>query len=276
MNKKIKISPLFFLLILIFALNDMISAFFVYLFVLILHEFAHSFVARKLGYSLNQFYFLPFGVGVAGDDFFFRKDEILIALAGPLMNFFLLVLTLAVWWVFPQTYLFSLDFAFANYVTCVYNLLPAFPLDGGRVLNAIFKQKYSTKSAHKFTQICSLIVSVLFCIVFVITCFKTMNLTIGLSAIIIFSSSFSNSSRYELNANKKAKFNSSANALSLNSVVVSNETPIYKLNALINPRKLNRFLVINENLQIVKTIYESELNDLFTKYSSVEKLKNIK
>jgi stage IV sporulation protein FB len=124
--------------------------------VVVLHELGHSLAAMRYGIPVEEIVLLPIG-GVARlkeipED---PKKEFVIAIAGPAVNFALaLVLTLAGFIIAP---LLNLPFAPSlqlnlnnlslltvfNYVFVsnlflgVFNLLPAFPMDGGRILRAL-------------------------------------------------------------------------------------------------------------------------------------------
>jgi Zn-dependent protease/predicted transcriptional regulator len=106
---------------------------------LILHELAHSLIARRYGLGIGGITLFLFG-GVAElvDEPKSAASEFWIAIAGPLMSFALAGLfSLAALAVgdgllgIILVYLGSI-----NLVLAVFNLLPAFPLDGGRVLRA--------------------------------------------------------------------------------------------------------------------------------------------
>ena len=111
---------------------------------LILHELSHSLVARSYGLKVGGITLFIFG-GVAEleEEPHDPKSEFLIAIAGPLMSLFLAALfygaaTLAA----PQTgsnYASAVFgyLALINLVLAVFNMIPAFPLDGGRVLRAL-------------------------------------------------------------------------------------------------------------------------------------------
>ena len=110
---------------------------------LLLHELAHSVVARHLGVPIKSITLFIFG-GMAelGAEPASAKDEFWIALAGPIMSlclaFSFLIFAHLAWFVTtaaaPGEVLSYL--ALINLVLALFNLVPAFPLDGGRVLRA--------------------------------------------------------------------------------------------------------------------------------------------
>lgn len=110
---------------------------------LILHELAHSVVARRYGVEIKGITLFIFG-GVAelGAEPETAVSEFWIAIAGPLMSFALSagfgLLAQAGWAVAPGMALNHVlsYLALINLVLAVFNLLPAFPLDGGRILRA--------------------------------------------------------------------------------------------------------------------------------------------
>lgn len=114
---------------------------------LVLHELSHSLVARKFNLNVGSITLFIFG-GVAEleRDPESAKSEFWIAVAGPIMSFMLGFLFLilarftapdggdnAVSAVFGYL-------GFINLVLAIFNLIPAFPLDGGRILRAILWQ----------------------------------------------------------------------------------------------------------------------------------------
>ncbi|MEM6294751.1 MAG: site-2 protease family protein [Myxococcota bacterium] len=104
----------------------------------LLHEFGHALTARRFGISTRRIVLWPMG-GVAqleGDPRTPRQ-ELLIALAGPAVNFALAAGLFAVSSLFGLAeYGLLQSLIFANVTLGVFNLLPAFPMDGGRVLRA--------------------------------------------------------------------------------------------------------------------------------------------
>lgn len=124
--------------------------------VVLLHEFGHGLAAQKFGVEVKRIVLLPLG-GIAQLGRIPEKpaQEFWIAIAGPAVNFVLaLVMLPFVPLVFPDLDASSLPNAFrlfgeldgraiflylfvSNIFLAVFNLIPAFPLDGGRVLRAL-------------------------------------------------------------------------------------------------------------------------------------------
>ena len=126
--------------------------FFVLLFgSVLLHEFGHILVARRFGVRTPTVTLLPIG-GVAQMERIPEqpRQELLVALAGPAVNLMIggaIALALGGLPPHPQMELanFSEAFwshlAFANLALGLFNLLPAFPMDGGRVLRALLSSR---------------------------------------------------------------------------------------------------------------------------------------
>ncbi|MGA3212384.1 MAG: site-2 protease family protein [Terriglobales bacterium] len=136
----------------------------------VLHEFGHALVATRSGLPARSIILLPIG-GVTLTEETARNEphssrEIRIALAGPMVNLLIAVLTAMMVLAFaPQNLLLPplinsghllRTLVWANLFLGVFNLLPAYPLDGGRVLRAIFLRRYdpvrATRSAVSFGQ----------------------------------------------------------------------------------------------------------------------------
>ncbi len=151
---KTKVGASFFALTFFMLITKNAYFFCCYAFAVLLHEFSHGKMANKLGYNTNEIKLSAFGAVLYGS---FEQtscgDEVKIALAGPICNLCLAVVTLACWWLYPECYVFTQPFYMANLCVFFVNLLPCYPLDGGRVLFALLNNKYGHKISKKVWQI---------------------------------------------------------------------------------------------------------------------------
>ncbi len=108
----------------------------------LLHELSHSLVARRLGLPVRSITLFVFG-GVSNleRESDTAKHEFWIAIVGPLTSLALAVLFLAVWATLGQRF-DAIEgptgwLALINSSLFVFNMMPGFPLDGGRVLRSV-------------------------------------------------------------------------------------------------------------------------------------------
>jgi Zn-dependent protease len=117
----------------------------------ILHELGHSLTARRYGVRVPRILLLPIG-GMAEFDRIPRKpsEELLITIAGPAVNFALVAVLLPLAWrglihhedipEFSSRNLIE-QLWLANLFMGIFNLLPVFPMDGGRIFRALLAMK---------------------------------------------------------------------------------------------------------------------------------------
>ena len=181
--KKFPIHPSFILLFLWFIIFKNFLSFVIFSLVVCSHELGHYFVARKLGYKLDSFYIAPYGVNLNYKEKIFGcKDEVLIALAGPLVNIFLSILCVALWWIFPALYHNFYEFVFESMMLALINLLPCYPLDGGRIFVGVLSNNMPRKKAIKIVYSLNYIFSFIIFLLFIITAFIDFNPTLCLCA----------------------------------------------------------------------------------------------
>jgi Zn-dependent protease/CBS domain-containing protein len=132
---------------------------------ILIHELAHSRVARSEGVEVREIVIHPFG-GLAR----FRRApdnpraEFRIAIAGPIASFLLSLVFLVLMSVLAEvkvlSVLCSLLFIL-NLLLAVFNLFPGYPLDGGRVLRAfLWNRGYELNDATVLTGRCGQVIAV--------------------------------------------------------------------------------------------------------------------
>jgi Zn-dependent protease/CBS domain-containing protein len=104
------------------------------------HELSHAVVARRFGLKVDGITLFIFGGATSIDsDSRTPREEALIAIAGPAMSILIGVLLIGLTLVVAQAQLAALLgwLGFINLLLGLFNLIPGFPMDGGRVLRAI-------------------------------------------------------------------------------------------------------------------------------------------
>jgi len=134
------------------AVNSLVFMVLLFLCVL-LHEFGHIFTARAFGVPTPYVTLLPIG-GVAQLERIPEEpgQEFLIAIAGPLVNVFITIVLVVIAGANLQTsaavgldnmHILLIDrLAAVNLFLALFNMIPAFPMDGGRVLRAVLASRF--------------------------------------------------------------------------------------------------------------------------------------
>jgi Zn-dependent protease/CBS domain-containing protein len=163
----------------------------------LLHEFGHSLVAQRLGIEIRSITLLPIG-GVSNLESLPEKpaDEVKITVAGPLVNvvlapiFFGVGLLLGAVPRVPADLFtgigsvgqFFFYLGYLNIVLAVFNLLPAFPMDGGRILRALLATRLGAVRATDITSA----VGQFFAVAFFLIGLIGGNILLALVAVFIF------------------------------------------------------------------------------------------
>jgi Zn-dependent protease len=160
------------------------TALFMSLFVcVLLHEYGHALAARRYGVKTQDIVLMPIG-GVARLEKMPDKpmQEFVVAIAGPMVNVVIAILLMLGIWLLtdpayielmanlvisaeegneiieetgiqiPQTLQFAINLAILNIVLVIFNMIPAFPMDGGRVFRALLSMKTGRPKATRIAS----------------------------------------------------------------------------------------------------------------------------
>ena len=158
---EIRVHYLFLLMMLVFGICGQVAEAAVIFTCVIFHELCHIAVAIWLGYRVTGLALLPFGgmaeiEGMNGSG----QGECMVVLAGPLGS--ALVAVLCGWGWAESTGIIGLIIE-TNMMLALWNLLPAYPLDGGRLVRIFFAASMTAKVAVRRTvRISQLVAAVLF------------------------------------------------------------------------------------------------------------------
>lgn len=272
---RLSFHPLFFPLGLYYAFTGRIFLFFIYTLSALVHEVGHSIVAGELGYKLNKIILMPFGAVVKGDIRGLNLlDQIKIAVAGPLINLFIVVLFVASWWVYPEGYPFTQAVVEANLSMAIVNFLPVYPLDGGRIIYSALGVKLGRERAFKITTASGVIFIALLLTGFAISVKKGLNLSLLFFALFLVFGLFGRERE-----NKYVKIYTSIKAdrlkkgLPVRRFAIEKSTTIKGLVRILQEGAINEVVVYDKDKKIA-TLSQEKINSIVEKgeyYSKIER-----
>ena len=271
---KFQINPTFFIILVWLIFVNGFSIALNYFFVILLHELGHYFMAKYRGYKLSKFSLSPYGVSLSYyGQTLEERDEIYIAFAGPFVNLISALLITALWWIFPITYFWTAGFVEISLVIALSNLLPAYPLDGGRIFVSMVSNLINRKNAIKITFFINFFLSFLCFLLFIVFCFINFNPTFLLFGVFLvlgildlnFISKYEKISIY----NKETKSFTKPRLY-----VLSNDVKIKDLLKKIQANRTTIFLFINQNEKVVM-LSDKKILEISLKYDISEKIEGI-
>lgn len=180
------ISPWFLVLLLLFSFSGMFVKVVGVFASVLWHESAHAMVARLLGYTVREVELLPFG-GVARIDRLGEADsqnDLFIALVGPISSFVMAAMIAIL-----SHYIQEWDWRFyfqTNLMLGWFNLIPALPLDGGRILRAWLSQLCGYRKATTATVYVGWFLSSCFVVLSVLQLYYRSDINLTLLAAAVF------------------------------------------------------------------------------------------
>ena len=107
-----------------------IEMFMIFYISILLHEIAHIVVALLLKVNVIELNLMPVGISAIYSDKISAKKEVIISMAGPIMSLILAIYS-------KDSFISSV-----NIIIMILNLIPIYPLDGGRIQKNYFIHKY--------------------------------------------------------------------------------------------------------------------------------------
>lgn len=142
---RITINLQIFLFIIIFMLTKQIEIYAYLMIFAFIHELGHLFTGLVLGLKPETLKIMPFGLSIIFKTF--RQEpkiylkKFLIAAAGPVVNIIIAIAGIILKW--------RTNIIYANSLITIFNLLPIYPLDGGRILKSILSFSYQQNECQE-------------------------------------------------------------------------------------------------------------------------------
>lgn len=173
----IKIHFYLFLFMAYMFMIEKLEIFLIFYFSVLIHEMAHIVIALILNVDVDELWLMPVGVCAIYKENIVPIKEVIISLAGPIMSLILAM--------------FSKDnfISNVNIIIMILNLIPIYPLDGGRLQKNFFVYKFGYGKGIKISQFVSdffIVILFVISIVFVVY-FKNFNMLFVTSYVLFLS-----------------------------------------------------------------------------------------
>ncbi|UQD52891.1 stage IV sporulation protein FB [Bacillus methanolicus] len=176
----IHIHPLLWFVIAIAVLTARFIELCLLLLIIFVHEMGHAAAASFFSWRIKKFSLLPFGGVMEVEEHGNRPliEEGAVILAGPFQHFWMMGLAFLFYKLsLLPDYWYGLFIQY-NFMILIFNFLPIWPLDGGKLLFLMFSLKRSFSEAHKITLLISICSIVLFTFITLLTAPVNLNVWI--------------------------------------------------------------------------------------------------
>lgn len=164
---QIKVDLKIFLFFIIFLITQKIKIYSIIMIFSLIHELGHLLCGIILGLKPEKMTILPYGLKInfkmkieeynkrIGDGSIISIKKIILALAGPITNIVCIIIA----YIIGRNNIISMEnyeyIIYSNLLIAVFNLLPIYPLDGGRIVKEITHIKLGGRKSYKVTYIIS-------------------------------------------------------------------------------------------------------------------------
>ena len=144
---QIKVNLKLFIFLIIFILTHQIEIYGMLMLFAFIHELGHLLAGVLLKLKPKKMTIMPFGISIVFEEYCEAKiiniKKMIIAIAGPLTNIAIAI----VFFLLKKEG--TENIIYANIIIALFNLLPIYPLDGGRILKSALKMKMNSRESDK-------------------------------------------------------------------------------------------------------------------------------
>jgi len=245
----------------------------------LLHEIGHTIVAKALGIRVEEIELFPFG-GVAKMEDITKYGgymEVLIAIAGPVVSGLIAALCA----VFAKSNELFAATALFNFILMTFNLVPALPMDGGRILRNILLHHLSYKQATKVMVISGRLAAIALVLYNIVIIYKgSTSVAFILTAVFIYLGCHREmkycSYYYLLHRNNYKKNHGSRKRLKTRVIPVHGDTLVRFAANQFSPGTVCTVHVLDDSGHVIKVLSEADIMDAFLKYGYDSRMEQIK
>lgn len=236
---------------------------------IIIHELAHYTVVLRLGLESKEFklHILGAMLEIKGYDELSAKEKLIICIAGPLLNL-IMTIVFSIIYIFISNNQYILSSIEINLVLCIFNLLPTYPLDGGKILGALLEKKMIFKDINELLVKISYAfgIGIILISIIGIVVLESFNITSLLAGIFIIYLSYNERRKvmYIIMGDITKKKERLINKKYIDSRITSVycEQDMVNLLRLIDKNRFNIFYVLDEEMDLLYILKENEIIDI--------------
>lgn len=201
---KIRIDLKIILFLILFWFTNQVNIYLTIVFFCIIHELGHLIAGLALKLKPENIEITPYGLSIKlktnikdlnkklGKGNNLELKKIIIALAGPLTSLILSIIFIYI----DPIIIEKQDAIYSNILILLFNLIPIYPLDGGRIIKGILHIKFGNRFARKVVNIMSNIIMVILSFIFSMAVFYFQNIAYFLICIFLWCITLEENNKY--------------------------------------------------------------------------------
>ena len=190
---RIRIDLKIFIFLILFYLTNQIEVYLIIMFFCIIHELGHIIAGFFLGMSTEKLEIMPYGLTISlkvkpkdlnlkiKKGTLLELKKIIVAIAGPFLSLVIAI----VFTYLDIPIIIKQEVVYSNILILLFNLIPIYPLDGGRILKGILYIEMGNKKSKIIVNQISNIIMIILTIICSISVYYFKNIAIFLICIVL-------------------------------------------------------------------------------------------